>query len=231
MENYVKLLFERSFKPPQQLANPSPYEHRGEPMTDADKREKIIAAAYEVLSKKGYDRASTKEIAAEAGVAQGLINYYFASKDQLFAEVFRRETERYCSAFDELLNSQGPPPELTTDSIAQMLELPKRRAIEEPEWSRLRYELFAIGLRSESARPVLKQMLQTQSEHFSHTIEKLTGFPPEQSRTLAALLHAMIEGLALQRLADPAFKYDEAYRMLAEMLGSHVKVMLDQREK
>jgi AcrR family transcriptional regulator len=120
------------------------------PMTDADKRNRIIAAAYNVLSEKGYDKASTKEIANTAGVAQGLINYYFPSKDLLFAEVFRRETEKYCKSLDGLIAVEGRP--LNLESISGLLEIPKSRALKEPEWLRLRYELFAIGLRNDAAR-------------------------------------------------------------------------------
>lgn len=42
-----------------------------------------------MLTEKGYHQASTKEIARVAGVAQGLINHYFPSKDMLFAIVLR----------------------------------------------------------------------------------------------------------------------------------------------
>lgn len=198
-------------------------------MTDADKRERIITAAYEVLSKQGYDRASTKEIASAAGVAQGLINYYFQSKDLLFAEVFRREAERYCSSIDKLLDFERKGP-LNVESIAGLLEVPKQRAIEDPEWSKLRYELFAIGLRNDAAMPILKEMLQLQGNHFRKTMETLTGFPPEVAGPISSVLHATIEGLALQRIADPSFQYDEAYAVLAQMLGAYYATMIEKRD-
>jgi AcrR family transcriptional regulator len=197
-------------------------------MTDADKRERIIAAAYEVLSEKGYDKASTKEIAITAGVAQGLINYYFPSKDLLFAEVFRRETERYCDSFQIPISADVKP--LTFASIANVLELPKSRALEEPDWFRLRYELFAIGLRKESAQATLKEMLKTKRDSISETVELLTQFPKETSDTFASILYAIIEGLGLQKVADPGFKYDEAYGMLAEMLEAYYERMNKKRD-
>lgn len=197
-------------------------------MTDADKKNRIIAAAYAVLSEKGYDKASTKEIANTAGVAQGLINYYFPSKDLLFAEVFRRETEKYCKAFDSLIAIDGKP--LNLESISEMLEIPKSRSLKEPEWLRLRYELFAIGLRNDAAREILKEMLATKRKYISSLIERITGLSPEQSDTFASVLYASIEGLGLQKVADPTFKYDEAYKMLAEMLGSYFEQLIKKRE-
>lgn len=67
---------------------------------DGDTRAKIIDAAYKVLADIGHDKASMKEIAKEAGVAQGLINYYFPSKEDLLFELFHTETSRYC---DEMM--------------------------------------------------------------------------------------------------------------------------------
>ncbi len=197
-------------------------------MTDADKRDRIIAAAYDVLSEKGYDKASTKEIAITAGVAQGLINYYFPSKDLLFAEVFRRETRKYCESFDELIELDDQP--LTLANIARILEIPKSRALEEPDWFRLRYELFAIGLRNEAAREILKEMLVMKRKHISDTVGEIAGFPKEQADVFSSVLYSIIEGLGLQKVADPDFKYDEAYAMLAEMLGAYYERLNEKKE-
>src|SRR3989442_1153124 len=50
-------------------------------------RDKILQAAFSVLSRQGYENSSIKEIAEEAGVAQGLVHYYFKSKQQLVLAV------------------------------------------------------------------------------------------------------------------------------------------------
>jgi AcrR family transcriptional regulator len=47
-------------------------------------REAILAAAGRHFAQRGYDRASLRGIAAEAGVDQKLIAHYFGSKQQLF---------------------------------------------------------------------------------------------------------------------------------------------------
>src|SRR2546423_14271233 len=50
-------------------------------------RDKTLQAAFSVLSRQGYENSSIKEIAEEAGVAQGLVHYYFKSKQQLVLAV------------------------------------------------------------------------------------------------------------------------------------------------
>jgi AcrR family transcriptional regulator len=47
-------------------------------------REAILAAAGQQFAEHGYDRASLRGIAAEAGVDQKLIAHFFGSKQQLF---------------------------------------------------------------------------------------------------------------------------------------------------
>jgi AcrR family transcriptional regulator len=47
-------------------------------------RERIVAAATDLFSERSFDGASTREIAARAGVTQPLLNYHFTSKDELW---------------------------------------------------------------------------------------------------------------------------------------------------
>lgn len=50
-------------------------------------RKKIIKAAFELFSSKGYLGATTREIAQSAGVAEVTIFRHFTTKENLFAEV------------------------------------------------------------------------------------------------------------------------------------------------
>jgi AcrR family transcriptional regulator len=47
-------------------------------------RDAILAAALGLFSERGFDGASTREIAERAGVTQPLLNYHFSSKDELW---------------------------------------------------------------------------------------------------------------------------------------------------
>jgi TetR/AcrR family transcriptional regulator len=47
-------------------------------------RERILTAALDLFSDRGFDGASTREIAERAGVTQPLLNYHFSSKDELW---------------------------------------------------------------------------------------------------------------------------------------------------
>ncbi len=46
--------------------------------------ERILAAALAAFAERGFDGATTREIAADAGVPQGLVTYHYASKQALW---------------------------------------------------------------------------------------------------------------------------------------------------
>ena len=49
-----------------------------------DTRSSILEAARNTFAEKGYDKASIRAIAADAGVDPALVHHYFGSKDKLF---------------------------------------------------------------------------------------------------------------------------------------------------
>lgn len=49
-----------------------------------DTRAEILEAARSVFAERGFDRATIRAIAAEAGVDPAMIHHYFGTKDQLF---------------------------------------------------------------------------------------------------------------------------------------------------
>ena len=49
-----------------------------------ERRSQILNAALTVFSQKGYHATNVSDVAAQAGVSQGTIYWYFESKDELF---------------------------------------------------------------------------------------------------------------------------------------------------
>src|SRR5689334_17428756 len=68
------------------------------PSADAT-RDRIVSAALDLFSELSFDGATTREIAARAGVTQGLLNYHFSSKDELW----RAAVDSLFAELDEVL--------------------------------------------------------------------------------------------------------------------------------
>lgn len=69
-------------------------------------REKLILSAERLFAERGFDGASVRDIANDAGVNSALVGYYFRGKEGLLAEVYtrhcqplRRERERLLEQF------------------------------------------------------------------------------------------------------------------------------------
>ena len=67
------------------------------------RREQIVEAATRVFAEKGFRRATTREVAREAGISEGTIYNYFEDKDDLLMAILHRlnETERRAKDFEE----------------------------------------------------------------------------------------------------------------------------------
>ena len=71
------------------------------------KEQRILAAARKLLTVHGSNKATVKEIAAEAGVSRGLLHYYFKDKEELLTKVIQAsEQEAYEMGAEVFKNSQ-----------------------------------------------------------------------------------------------------------------------------
>src|SRR5260370_34782289 len=110
-----------------------------------DNRARLIAAGLTLRSEKGIKAATVKEIAHLAGVSPGLFHYYFASKDDLLLAVLYEAGARFSQQLMQELQAlmaQGNTfPEIAMLTVARIRS-------RDPAWYRLRYELYALGLRN-----------------------------------------------------------------------------------
>ena len=65
--------------------------------------EKILQAALETFSEKGFDGARTRDIATRAGVTLGLLQYHFGTKNELWKAAVERAFGRLEQGLDSLL--------------------------------------------------------------------------------------------------------------------------------
>ena len=75
-----------------------------------DRQARILDATLALLTRKGISGVSMRAVAAEAGVALGLVNYYFTDKTSLIAAALHRIEERDLAIVD-------PDPALDLDYV------------------------------------------------------------------------------------------------------------------
>src|SRR5687768_8877811 len=90
--------------------------------SDGVTEERILEAARAVFIRHGTAGARMQEIAAEAGVNQALLHYYFRSKDRLSAAVFEQFAARLFPAVIQILGGDISLDEKIDRVIAAYLE-------------------------------------------------------------------------------------------------------------
>jgi len=81
-----------------------------------EKRKRILAAAREVFIAQGFDRATTKQIAEQAGVSEGILFHQFGSKVGLFKALIEVYAQGAVSEF-----TRGASEELNAEVIIRRL--------------------------------------------------------------------------------------------------------------
>jgi AcrR family transcriptional regulator len=76
------------------------------------RRTQILEAALDVFADEGFEGATTKEIAAQADVTQGLIYFYFPSKEDLFFAAFEHQAQRLVEHLDLSSEGSDEPPDV-----------------------------------------------------------------------------------------------------------------------
>lgn len=192
----------------------------------AEKSEdKIREAAKRVFLKKGFDGATSKDIAREADMNIALTNYYFRSKEKLFMEIFKDLIQLYFESVIEILNK---PIDVKT-KISEIIENNFRMMQQEPD-----LVIFIMNeIHKEPERLLIKLPLyhQVKSSLFSMQLEagiKDGTLRPIRMESIMPLMTSCIEFLFLGKgMHQQVFNMtEEEFCEFAESHKEHVKSMI-----
>jgi len=151
----------------------------------ANTREAILASARTAFTNSGYDGAGVREIASGAGVTAMLVNRYFGSKEQLFAEVVARTMAVPVILTPDILES-GNPGEAIAEALVDLT-----RTDASP------LDGFLIMHRSGSSRRAAEiGREQIETHHHKTMTAALTGTLAPQR---AAVVLAIVAGIQIMR--------------------------------
>ncbi|MGB9303624.1 MAG: TetR/AcrR family transcriptional regulator [Mycobacterium sp.] len=91
----------------------------------AETRQRLVAAAVDLFSKKSYDDVAAGDIAKAAGVAHGLLFHYFGSKRGIYLQALREAVDQLDEAFS--FESNLPPPQQLRRALTSNLHYLSRR--------------------------------------------------------------------------------------------------------
>ena len=186
-----------------------------------DKRDRtraaLLAAARDVIREKGYGRTTLEEVAARAGMTTGAIYGNFRNRAELFIAL--------AEAYWPPIQPRVAPDASIGDAMralatATIEALPERATAAVGRLSGLAYSL---------EHPELGQQVQdVTAAHFelgAAWLETLSDSEklPMPAEHLVRVIHALIEGLVLQRLLTPDLYPDEVFHSAFRVFGAASK--------
>ncbi len=161
----------------------------------AESQRRLLAAARTTFVRLGFDRATVRDIAREAGVAQGLLYNYFRNKDDLLRAVFLEGTRDVAEAF-AAEGTDGTPQERLERMIRRSFEIVRERR----DFWQLSYMLRHQPRTAE----VLGEELPTWTAGVRAHLERLLAeIGHRDAPALARVLFGAIDGVAQHYVMDP----------------------------
>jgi TetR/AcrR family transcriptional regulator, transcriptional repressor of bet genes len=119
------------------------------------RREQLIEAAIRAISQHGIGETTIADVVKEAGMANGAVNQYFASKDMLLLEALRAVTLEFRDIWHEARDKAGDDPAAILEAVTMAQLHPKvcrheRISVWVAYWSETRFRPNYMDVCTES---------------------------------------------------------------------------------
>jgi AcrR family transcriptional regulator len=186
----------------------------------ADRRQRLIDAAWRRIASAGYRETTVDDVCDEAGVSKGAFYGYFATKQDLFLALLDEETEALNAVAAALAASDITGAERVRRFTQAMLRVgddPARVQLRADLWSALSSDP-AVRQRFVEAVDRRRSVLR---EWITHSIDAGDlGIEAHRANALASMLIALADGLMLHRALDPTgFRWSNIRSVLDSLIA------------
>ncbi len=179
------------------------------------RREQICRAAAAVIAREGFAGSTMRMVAEEAGVSTGMLNHYFANRQDLLMQALVFVSERTQARYRRAL--EGIPPGV--ERLTALLDSALSSDPEMIETWRVWIDAFGEAVRLPELRHTIEARMQSAHGIIDEALEGVA--PPRAPGTIpwSWRVEAVMNGLAIQALTSEAALdggqiRDEVIRML-----------------
>src|SRR3954462_8649059 len=188
------------------MASKNAFSPRGKPKGDKRQRTRtaLLEAARALVRERGYERTTLEKVAHRAGMTTGAIYGNFKNRDELFIALGQ--------AYWPPVAPKVPPGATFAEAMhafakATLAAVDERSPVAIGRLTGLAYALKNAELRS--------RVVEITKSSYEFGAEWLRAFDPGElpmpPEDLVRVLHAMIEGLVMQRILTPELCPDEVF--------------------
>ena len=192
-------------------------------MSDRPK-DRLLDALVAITAERGLDQVSIREVAAHAGVSIGTVQYYTRTKDDMLEMAFRHILDRM-SARVGTVTATGPIGATIRLALHEFLPLDDSRLLECRVYLAFAARAAVTPRLAAVQHELLGDMRDRCAAAFQVALDRgeaVTDFDP---RAAAAVTTALVDGLLLHLLTDPAgLRTETALALLDEHLCRYVAI-------
>jgi TetR/AcrR family transcriptional regulator, transcriptional repressor of bet genes len=180
------------------------------------RRVELITATLHVISARGFERTTVRDIASAAGASVGSVNYYFKSKDELLRAAVAETDARFRSQVRDAVEDAPEYPA----KLARVVDLCfPDEAADGPDWA-VFVDFWYRASRQSSYRAIFEEahsewialLSQVLADGAADGVFFLSADPGDEALAFAS----MIDGLALYTRVTKHVDVDTARRIAKE---------------
>lgn len=182
------------------------------------RREQILACAIRLFGERPYAAVSTVDIAAQAGVARGLINHYFGTKRELYLEVVRRMV--LLPEIGDAVPSGGTLDERVDRSVDWFLDTVGAHG---------KTFVAVTGAEGVGADPEIERILAEADDLAARKVLETLGLSAEYTESDRAAIRAyggLVKAAVREWVRDGRLTREQVHRLLADVLRTVVRDVL-----
>lgn len=187
-------------------------------------RERILAAATEVFSTRGYAGAGVDRLAERSGIAKTAIYYHFGNKEGLLAAVLERAATQWIDAIQTAASQGGDPLQRLDRALAGM-----RAMLEERPWIYKLFQILALEVADEKPeiRATLRAILDKARGAIVDGMRDALGTAVPGAHQIASTMLAMLDGISLGMQIDDTLSLDDSFTELRRIVAFLVATRLN----
>jgi AcrR family transcriptional regulator len=186
------------------------------------RRAELLAAARRVVEREGFAGATVGAITREAGASQGLLNYHFASRDEVLAEVFEQLARSDLAELRAIEERAGDAPARLAAWIAS------NDPTDGESW-RLWVDAWGTSLRADAVTRTLQQYRHGWVGTLRRTLAQGVAegaWTCGDTAATAAAITAAVDGIGLHVAIHPDVSPQIAQGWIHELVELHLGVAL-----
>ena len=190
------------------------------PDVAAERKDQIVRATVDCISRYGYHNFSMQDVAKSAGVSKGIIHYYFLNKDDLMMSVL----DKVAGDIERLLAQEMDVVDSPIKKLEVFLFVTFGVVKNTKEYYQVNMDFWTQINQKKEIRQVISRHYAKFREGCSKVIQEgiVRGlFRKVDPDFYASYIIAIIDGLSIQWLFDETvFAYDQAVKTASESIIS-----------